>query len=609
MKKVALFARVSTQDHQDYERQISDLKRVIIQDGYDENQIEEFTEKVSGYSKNEDRPELTRLLKLLENDSKTFDSIYVTEVSRLGRNPRMTKDTIERLCDLKVQLNILNPRLKTLQPNGDRDNFVSIMLSIAIEFSDIEAKTMKTRMKSGKLQRAIGGKTGNNVQAFGYMSNEDGQIIINPAESVYVEQIFELYQSGKGTLVIARTLNQMKIPTKFHSVYKDKTITYKKTQSEQETKDVKWSDVVVRQILINPIYIGKPKIKIKDAVTEEIDGKKIIVSPAEYTSTNKIEPIVSEELFNQCNELLKSKTNRNYLTAYEYLLKDIMRCGVCGKKYFARYIKGKKGDKVYKCTSYLPSNEPCGNRSINICLLETIIFDQISNSESLLKYLDNPNDILKQIELELSSQEQLLKNETAALEEKQQQIENLLKATTASKNPNFERFAKLEAEIDSDIESINTRIRLLNKDIFSKKTTITNYDSKTATKEMFISAMSNRPELRSIFRQFIDKIIINQLDKGNVLATLFIKINGIILPSTLKLFIFANGVKRYGGNTEKVYKYFALNGLSNEPIYNENILMNKVDDINLEVKSKSDFIDWITIEKENYIYIFKEDSE
>lgn len=615
--RVAIFARVSTKDHQEFNRQVSDLTRVILIEGYTSDQIDVYAEKISGYSKKSERNELTRLFTTIKENPKIYDAVYVTEVSRLGRNPRITKDIIEDLCDLQVQLKILNPNVCTLEPNGLRNNFTQIMLSIAIEFSDIEAKRMKINMKSGKLQRAIEGKTANNVQAYGYMADKDGNIIINPAESCYVEQIFELYKSGKGTLVIAKTLNQMKIPTKFHSVYANKIINYKNTQSEQFGNEVKWSDVTVRQILINPIYIGKPKIKIKDAVTELIDGKKNIISKAEYTTTlKKIDPIISEETFNECNELLKTKSTRNYLTAYEYLLKDLMICGVCGKKYFARYIKGKKGDKVYKCTSYLPNGMPCGNKSINISLIESVMFDQISNSESLLKYLDNPNDILKQIQIELLNQEQLLKNETVSLEDKQNQIENLLRTTTASKNPNFERYAKIEAEIEAEIEAIKTRITLLKKDIFSKRTTIVNYDTQTATKEMFVKAMRNRPELRMILKQFIDKIIINKLDNNYVLATVYIKVKGIILTNKLKFFIYANGVRKYGGRNTKIYKYLALTKLINDPVFKDNILMVDTRDILEEFQNIISFkkeskllpnIEMTTINPENYIYINQTD--
>nr|WP_315173349.1 recombinase family protein [uncultured Flavobacterium sp.] len=621
MKKVALFARVSTVDNQEYERQISDLTRVIKIDGYSENQIEIFAEKVSGYKKNEDRPELSRLFNMVEVNPSTFEAVYVTEVSRLGRNPRATKEIIERFCDYRIPIKILNPTLCTLNPDGTRNNFVAIMLSIAIEFSDIESKTMKTRMKSGKLQRAVEGKTGSNVKAFGYTKDENGKTIINQmihfnglTEADYVEQIFTMYQSGLGTHAIAKTLNQMGVPTKYHSVYENKIFKYKNTQTEQTANELKWSDVVIRQILVNPVYKGEPKIKIKDAVSEVIDGKKIILTPAEYTTTKvKIDQIISHQLFDECNELLKSKTNRNYLTTNEYLLKDIIRCGICGKKYLGKYTI--KKDKVYKCTSYLPNNLPCGNRSINISLIESVIFDIVSNSESLIQNLDNPNDVLNQIKTELVIQEQQLKNEISELENKHKQAENLLKASTASKNPNFELYSKLEAEFQNEIDSINHRIKLLNKDILSKNITISNYDNESATKDVFFKAKTNRPELTSIFRQFIDKLVINKLDKDYIFVSIFFKIKGIVFKLPLKIFIYTTGIRIYGGRNEKKYMYLTAFNLANNPVYNkDSILMVDIEEIGLEfnhmIQDKLGFAKTYqmkTIEKENYIYINETD--
>ncbi len=88
MGKVAIYARVSTSEgKQDYDRQVNDLKREINYNGYANDQIEIFAEQISGYKKKEDRPEITKLLKQIESNHSYFDCVYVTEVSRLGRNP------------------------------------------------------------------------------------------------------------------------------------------------------------------------------------------------------------------------------------------------------------------------------------------------------------------------------------------------------------------------------------------------------------------------------------------------------------------------------------------------------------------------------------------
>jgi DNA invertase Pin-like site-specific DNA recombinase len=276
MKKVALFARVSTLDNQEYDRQITDLTKVILTDGYTKDQIEIFAEKVSGYKKNEDRPELTRLFNMVEKDSNFIAGIYVTEVSRLGRNPRITKDIIERFCELKIPIKILNPSLCTLNTDGSRNNFVAIMLSIAIEFSDIESKTMKTRMKSGKRQRVVDGKFSTPNNPYGYTNDDNGFVIIDEDESEIIKMIFDKYQEGIGAKVIAQTLNEMNIPTKFNKTRTNKVMKFNGEHTPTAGEDIIWSDTVIFQILKNTIYYGKRKYKTIDAVTEIVDDKEIL---------------------------------------------------------------------------------------------------------------------------------------------------------------------------------------------------------------------------------------------------------------------------------------------------------------------------------------------
>ncbi|QZK90680.1 recombinase family protein [Flavobacterium sp. CHNK8] len=559
MDKVAIYARVSTVDgKQEFERQVNDLTRIIKNSGYTDEQIEIFTEKISGYKKVEDRPELTRMLNICETTPQHFKAIYITEVSRLGRNPRTTRDSIERLCDLGVQLHISNPPLSTLTTEGTRNNIVHMMLGIAIEFADIEAKTTKTRMASGKLTRAMKGKTTNNNQPYGYTSNKDGYIIIDEDEKIIIEQIFESYQSGIGTRVIANTLNEMKVPTKLAKTKPNQLLNFNKSIPSIAGNDIKWTDVVIRQILINTIYKGEKKY-----LNEIIN----------------VEPIISVEVFNECNELLKSKKTRNILTKYEYLLKDVIRCGCCGRVYMGRYIV--KGDAVYRCTSSLKTR--CANRSINISLIESVIYSLILNSDALLKTLDNPNDMLNQIKKELKQQEQLLKNEEKELTAKEKQLENLLTTMTLSANPNFSLYTKMESGILTQINLLKDKIGLLKKDIFSKVITIQNFNIEATSRDMIVKAQHNRKELKSIFKQFVHSIIINDMGNGYVLANLTIKINGVVYTNQrLKLFIYADGVRKYGGRNEKLYKYLSVLHLINEATYKNSILTTDIQDIKEE---------------------------
>ncbi|REH00904.1 recombinase family protein [Flavobacterium aquicola] len=588
MDKVAIYARVSTADgKQSYERQIQDLTRIALQHGYTNEQIHVFAEMVSGYQK--ERPEMIRLLNIVENEPQTYKIIYCTEISRVGRNPKNTREIIDKLTELNVPLWIDSIKQATIESSGKRNIIVSIILQVLMEFADLESEQMKTRMASGKMKRAKEGKTSNSVQPYGYTSDSDGYVIIDEEERIIIEQIFESYQSGIGTRIIAQTLNTMQVPTTHAKRNPTKVYNYNKSIPTIEGNEIKWTDVVVRQILINPIYKGDRKFK-----------DEII----------KVEPIVSAEAFDYCNELLKTKNTRNILTKHEYLLKDLIRCGCCGRIYMGRYVLG--GDAVYRCTSSLKTR--CANRSINISLIETIIYSLILNSDALLKTLENPNEMLNQIKKELKQNEQLLKNEEKELTAKQKQLENLLTTMTLSANPNFSLYTKLENDILTQIDLIKNKISLLKRDIFSKITTVQNFNIEATSRDMIVKAQHNRHELKNIFKQFVQGIVINDLRNGYVLANLTIKINGVAYTNQrLKLFVYANGVRKYGGRNEKTYKYLSALHLINDPTYKNNILTTEIQDIKEEferlVEQSKDTTGLIPIHKfynipkENRLYI------
>src|SRR5690606_29185468 len=88
--------------------------------------------------------------------------------------------------------------------------------------------------------------------------------------------------------------------------------------------DIKWSDKTVLDIVSNSLYYGARRYK-----------GEIFEAPA----------IITKELFDKCEQVRESKTHRNYLTSYTYLLKDLIKCGCCGRNFFARYKPTAKGDK------------------------------------------------------------------------------------------------------------------------------------------------------------------------------------------------------------------------------------------------------------------------
>jgi DNA invertase Pin-like site-specific DNA recombinase len=168
MEKVVLFCRVSsTNDRQNYDRQISDLTQLANSKKYEIVGV--FAEKVSGAKKNHDRPELMRMVDFVNCNH--IDKILVTELSRLGRDPLQILQTIEILNQHKISLLIQNYNIETLTADKEINAMSQFLITILAEIARMERKTIENRLSSGyKNYRAKGGCVG---RKNGFRKSED----------------------------------------------------------------------------------------------------------------------------------------------------------------------------------------------------------------------------------------------------------------------------------------------------------------------------------------------------------------------------------------------------------------------------------------------------
>jgi DNA invertase Pin-like site-specific DNA recombinase len=333
MRQVLIYARVSTNDGtQDYNRQIDDLKSIAIKNGYIENRILVFAESISGFKKKDDRPQLKAMLDLIELNPSEYE-VYTSEISRIGREPSETRKIIDRLSDIGVPVYIQTLDIWTIE-NGKRNSNTNIILQVLMEYAKVEADTFKFRSKSGMRKSALSGKMGGGKSwAYGYAKDDKGMVVIDEEEANVIREIFEMYKEGNGYRVISNYLISRDIPTRFN-----KSFDGNKMIGNKMVKNIKWSDSNIYTILQNTIYYGERKYK-----------DEIIPAPA----------IISKELFDECTAMRKGKEARNFIGTYTYLLKDVCKCGKCGKNYFGKYKVDKYGDKVYTCASKISKDGSC----------------------------------------------------------------------------------------------------------------------------------------------------------------------------------------------------------------------------------------------------------
>lgn len=166
MKKVVIYTRVSTQG-QEYERQLAELRDYAARMNYEV--VEEFSEKVSGAKRVEEREALMSLLSYVE--AHKVDKVLIFECSRLSRRAIDFLTVIEHLSSLKVSVYILQNGLETLMEDGSVNPIASLVLGIIGQFNSMERSLIRSRMESGyKHYRQQGGQVGRKV---GYKKSDD----------------------------------------------------------------------------------------------------------------------------------------------------------------------------------------------------------------------------------------------------------------------------------------------------------------------------------------------------------------------------------------------------------------------------------------------------
>ena len=164
--KVVIYARVSTST-QDYTRQITELRNYAWKQNY--QIVKEFSEKISGGKKIEERAAIKELLDFVKSNK--VEKVLVYECSRLSRRQLDFLFIIEQLTEARVSLYILQNGLETLLPDGRPNPIANLCFGIIAECNNLEKHLIRARMASGyEHHRASGGRVGRKE---GYRKSED----------------------------------------------------------------------------------------------------------------------------------------------------------------------------------------------------------------------------------------------------------------------------------------------------------------------------------------------------------------------------------------------------------------------------------------------------
>lgn len=310
------------------------------------------------------RPVMQQLLTDVE--AGMLEGVLVMEVERLARGDTMDQGLVAQTFKYS-STKIITPT-KIYDPDNEFDEEY---FEFGLFMSRREYKTINRRLQAGRLASVKEGKYVGNKPPYGYtrkrIEHDKGFTLEPlPEQADIVKMIYDLYIHGElqedgsynrlGVSLIARRLNNLRI--------------------KPQNGDA-WVDTTIRDILINPVYIGKVRWNHRATVKKMVNGK---IKKERPRSEDVIicdglhEAIITEETFNLAQKFMKSNParpvkDRNTL---QNPLAGIVYCGKCG-----RAMRRRPHNNATKYDTLMCPATHCSNVSVSLASVEDRILDTL----------------------------------------------------------------------------------------------------------------------------------------------------------------------------------------------------------------------------------------
>lgn len=272
------------------------------------------------------RPVMQHLLQEVEQG--LWDGVIVVEVERLARGDTIDQGIMAQAFKYSNTL-IITP-LKVYDPNNEFDEEY---FEFGLFMSRREYKTINRRLQRGRVASSKEGKYAGGRRPYGYervrISNDKGWTL-KPIddEADIVRLIFKLYTDGQeqpdgsyrpiGCRVIGNILDKMEAAPPFTASY--------------------WLESTVRNILRNPVYIGKIRWNTKKRKKRVKDGtvsyERITPPPEEQVLVDGLHPaIIEPDVFYKAQEILSRRGSNPVHKRAELQnpFAGLLYCGKCGR--------------------------------------------------------------------------------------------------------------------------------------------------------------------------------------------------------------------------------------------------------------------------------------
>jgi len=360
-----------------------------------ERQLQEYAVKTFGYAipeENiyreivsgetiEDRPEINKIFTRLQNDD--ILGVLVIEPSRLTRGDLLDCGTVVHIFRYTQTLIITPNKSYNLEDKYDR-KFLEMELTRGNDYLEYT----KEILQRGRNASAREGNYIGSLPPYGYDKVKIGKswtLTINESEATFVRIAFQMYADGTGGFTIANHLNSIGAKPRASKLF---------------------NSTAIRQILENPVYIGKIRYRFKPVTKVYENGKLVKKRTRNYQCDlvdGKHPRIIDDELYRKVQEQKGKVTRESPNLDLVNIYAGLVKCKKCGRAI------GQRRNRYYCTNAYHCHNVSSDADIVKDCILKALkeslddfeIQASVDNTSVVKTHLD----IIKQHEKELEQLE------------------------------------------------------------------------------------------------------------------------------------------------------------------------------------------------------------